>query len=124
MLVLEEAHTFIHRTKEGDESLSSPDQMCRRTFERIAREGRKFGLDLSFPLSGHPNFRKPFSRSATHFCCTALSTTVTKRWYESWSRTISAACSANCRHYRHAKPSCSAGRLRFPSWLRCATYRS
>jgi hypothetical protein len=46
VLVLEEAHTFVHRSRGEEESLSSPDQMCRRTFERIAREGRKFGLGL------------------------------------------------------------------------------
>jgi hypothetical protein len=46
VLVLEEAHTFIRRSRDEEESLSSPEQMCRRTFERIAREGRKFGLGL------------------------------------------------------------------------------
>lgn len=46
VLVLEEAHTFVHRARSEEESLSSPEQMCRRTFERIAREGRKFGLGL------------------------------------------------------------------------------
>lgn len=46
VLVLEEAHTFVHRARNEEESLSSPEHMCRRTFERIAREGRKFGLGL------------------------------------------------------------------------------
>lgn len=46
VLVLEEAHTFVHRARSEEESLSSPEHMCRRTFERIAREGRKFGLGL------------------------------------------------------------------------------
>lgn len=47
VLVLEEAHTFIRRGGEYDnEDIASPAQMCRFTFERIAREGRKFGLGL------------------------------------------------------------------------------
>jgi hypothetical protein len=46
VLVLEEAHTFVHRARSEEENLSSPEHMCRRTFERIAREGRKFGLGL------------------------------------------------------------------------------
>lgn len=45
VLVLEEAHTFIQRDTSED-SISPAIQMCRHTFERIAREGRKFGLGL------------------------------------------------------------------------------
>jgi DNA helicase HerA-like ATPase len=44
-LVLEEAHTFVHHRATGDE-YTSPGEMCVRIFERIAREGRKFGLGL------------------------------------------------------------------------------
>ena len=45
VLVMEEAHTFIRRYREdGDEPSSSAT--CCRVFERIAREGRKFGLGL------------------------------------------------------------------------------
>ena len=48
ILVVEEAHTLMGR---GSASSSgnlweSPSQLCRETFERIAREGRKFGLSL------------------------------------------------------------------------------
>jgi hypothetical protein len=45
VLVLEEAHTFVHRdlTAEG---APPAGRICGRTFERIAREGRKFGLGL------------------------------------------------------------------------------
>jgi uncharacterized protein len=46
VLVLEEAHTFVRRGKEDEGPASSPSQLCRETFERIAREGRKFGLGL------------------------------------------------------------------------------
>jgi hypothetical protein len=47
VLVLEEAHTFVRRGGEAeDHDVLSPAQMCRQTFERIAREGRKFGLGL------------------------------------------------------------------------------
>jgi uncharacterized protein len=46
VLVLEEAHEFIKRGTDEETSAPSPAQMCRLTFERIAREGRKFGLGL------------------------------------------------------------------------------
>ena len=46
VLALEEAHTFISRgTVQTEETVTASD-MCRQTFERIAREGRKFGLGL------------------------------------------------------------------------------
>lgn len=48
VIVLEEAHHFIQRPG-ADENLGAainPSQMCRQTFERIAREGRKFGVGL------------------------------------------------------------------------------
>lgn len=46
VIVLEEAHTFVKRG--SDDAMGNPtaEQMCRQTFERIAREGRKFGLGL------------------------------------------------------------------------------
>lgn len=44
-LVLEEAHTFVHRDL-GGESAPPVSRECARVFERIAREGRKFGLGL------------------------------------------------------------------------------
>lgn len=47
VLVLEEAHTFIQRRTESGWEELDPAQMCRKTFERIAREGRKFGLGLA-----------------------------------------------------------------------------
>lgn len=46
VLVLEEAHIFIKRGSDEEIAPPSPSQMCRQTFERIAREGRKFGLGL------------------------------------------------------------------------------
>lgn len=45
VLVLEEAHTFVHRDLTADGG-SPAGRACCRTFERIAREGRKFGLGL------------------------------------------------------------------------------
>ncbi|HZT23266.1 MAG TPA: ATP-binding protein, partial [Verrucomicrobiae bacterium] len=45
VLVLEEAHTFVHRDLRSD-SAPAPGRLCCRVFERIAREGRKFGLGL------------------------------------------------------------------------------
>ena len=44
-LVLEEAHTFVHRDL-SNESAPPASRECARVFERIAREGRKFGLGL------------------------------------------------------------------------------
>ena len=44
-LVLEEAHTFIHRDLAG-EVVPPASRACAWVFERIAREGRKFGLGL------------------------------------------------------------------------------
>ena len=44
-LVLEEAHTFVHRELSGESSAPAARE-CARVFERIAREGRKFGLGL------------------------------------------------------------------------------
>lgn len=46
VLVLEEAHTFVRRGKDDDGPAATPTQLCREAFERIAREGRKFGLGL------------------------------------------------------------------------------
>jgi uncharacterized protein len=46
VLVLEEAHTFIHRSANEDTNATNAAVMCRQTFERIAREGRKFGVGM------------------------------------------------------------------------------
>ncbi len=46
VLVLEEAHTFVRRGRDDEGPATTPAQLCRETFERIAREGRKFGLGL------------------------------------------------------------------------------
>ena len=45
VLVMEEAHTFIKRYKDDAENQSSAT-ICCQVFEKIAREGRKFGLGL------------------------------------------------------------------------------
>src|SRR5262249_39248668 len=44
-LVLEEAHSFVQR-RDNSDAAPPATHMCRETFERIAREGRKFGLGL------------------------------------------------------------------------------
>ena len=47
ILVLEEAHNFIQQhAPQTEEATVTPVQMCRSVFEKIAREGRKFGLGL------------------------------------------------------------------------------
>ena len=45
VLVMEEAHTFIKRYKDDIENIDAATVCC-QVFERIAREGRKFGLGL------------------------------------------------------------------------------
>lgn len=45
VIVLEEAHTFIKKYSEDNENINTA-RLCCQTFERIAREGRKFGLGL------------------------------------------------------------------------------
>jgi hypothetical protein len=44
-IVMEEAHTFIKKYQTDGESTSA-SAMCTQVFEKIAREGRKFGLGL------------------------------------------------------------------------------
>lgn len=44
VLVMDEAHTFIHRL--SDSSANGSSELCTQIFERIAREGRKYGLGL------------------------------------------------------------------------------
>jgi DNA helicase HerA-like ATPase len=45
VLMLEEAHNFIKKTYHSNEELSTTE-VCSLTFEKIAKEGRKFGLSL------------------------------------------------------------------------------
>lgn len=45
VLVMEEAHYFVKRYNEDAEN-TSPTSQCCKVFEKIAREGRKFGLGL------------------------------------------------------------------------------
>ncbi len=45
VLVMEEAHTFVKRYREDSEN-SNVSAICCQVFEKIAREGRKFGLGL------------------------------------------------------------------------------
>ncbi|MFO0941561.1 MAG: ATP-binding protein [Pirellulales bacterium] len=59
VLVLEEAHTFIRKTKDDEGAIISAQQLCRESFERIAREGRKFGLGLVL------SSQRPFELSPT-----------------------------------------------------------
>lgn len=46
VLVLEEAHNFVRRGNSDAEGMTGAVNVCREVFERIAREGRKFGLGL------------------------------------------------------------------------------
>lgn len=44
LLVMEEAHSFIHKYNDVEDNSSG--KLCTQVFEKIAREGRKFGLGL------------------------------------------------------------------------------
>lgn len=44
VIVLEEAHNFVHEQASSDDSM--PQRRCRFVFEKIAKEGRKFGVGL------------------------------------------------------------------------------
>ncbi len=57
VLVLEEAHSFVRKNADIGASEQAAD-LCRQTFERIAREGRKFGLGLVL-ASQHPSELSP-----------------------------------------------------------------
>lgn len=46
VIVMEEAHNFIKRYNDNSEEITS-SQLCTQSFEKIAREGRKFGLSLT-----------------------------------------------------------------------------
>jgi uncharacterized protein len=58
VLVLEEAHTFVRKDADQGASQAAAD-VCRQVFERIAREGRKFGLGLVLAS------QRPFELSPT-----------------------------------------------------------
>ncbi len=45
VLVVDEAHNLIKRYESADDNISS-QQLCTQIFEKIAKEGRKFGLGL------------------------------------------------------------------------------
>lgn len=45
VLILEEAHNFVRRDTDAGANAQATD-LCRQAFEKIAREGRKFGLGL------------------------------------------------------------------------------
>lgn len=51
VLVMEEAHTFVKRYKEDTENQSA-SSVCCQMFEKISREGRKFGLGLVLSSQG------------------------------------------------------------------------
>lgn len=58
VLILEEAHNFICKySQESDDTF--PAKMCTQTFERIVREGRKYGLGLVI------SSQRPFELSPT-----------------------------------------------------------
>jgi hypothetical protein len=46
VIVLEEAHRFLTKNQNKSDEIESQADMCRGIFEKIAREGRKFGLGL------------------------------------------------------------------------------
>ena len=79
VLVMEEAHTFVKRYKDDAEDKDA-GAVCCQVFERIAREGRKFGLGLVVSSQRPSESRPQCCRSATPFCFTGSAMTVTRSW--------------------------------------------
>ena len=57
VIVMEEAHNFIKRYNDSSEEIST-SQLCTEALEKIAKEGRKFGLSLTL-LSQRPSELSP-----------------------------------------------------------------
>lgn len=115
-LIIEEAHTFVHRGGEDEANIVSPSRLCREAFERIAREGRKFGLGLVRRPSVHPSFLPRCWPSATRSSCTGLSTMPIRiSWLASFRTTLQACCE-NCPVYLPGRPYCWVGRHRSQFW--------
>lgn len=57
-LVVEEAHNFIKRYNTGNDEVSA-SKLCTQSFEKVAKEGRKFGLGLVI------SSQRPFELSQT-----------------------------------------------------------
>src|SRR5690554_208182 len=58
VIVMEEAHNFIKRYNDSSDEIST-SQLCTEAFEKIAKEGRKFGLSLTL------SSQRPSELSAT-----------------------------------------------------------
>jgi len=63
VLVMEEAHYFVKRYNDDAENIGPTIQCC-KIFEKIAREGRKFGLGLVLSSKDHLSYRRQFCLNA------------------------------------------------------------
>jgi DNA helicase HerA-like ATPase len=72
VITLEEAHNFIKKYTESDEV--SATEICSQTFEKIAREGRKFGLSMMISSNDLQSYQPQFYLNVIHFYCIELLT--------------------------------------------------
>ena len=123
VLVLEEAHHFVRRGKDDEDAASSPAQLCREVFERIAREGRKFGLGLVLSSQRPSELSPTVLAQCNTFYCIVLLMTMTRTLSRGSFPTMLAACSESCPACRRDKLSCSAGPLQFQCSWKSTNYR-
>ncbi|MEZ6049168.1 MAG: DUF87 domain-containing protein, partial [Planctomycetaceae bacterium] len=88
VLVMEEAHSFVKRYKDDVDNHDAATVCC-QVFERIAREGRKFGLGLVLSSPATCGAFTYCPLNATPICCTGSATTETRNWSIGLSPTIS-----------------------------------
>ena len=98
VLVAEEAHTFIKRYRDDSEN-QDVAAVCCQVFEKIAREGRKFGLGMVFPRNDHQNYHLQFYLNVILFFCIELVMTKIRSKFIKWYLIICEDYSVNYLHY-------------------------
>ena len=79
VLVMEEAHYFIKRYNDDAENIGPATQCC-KVFEKIAREGRKFGLGLFYHLKDHLSYLQLYCLNVILFYYIAYPMTEIRNW--------------------------------------------
>ena len=109
VLVMEEAHTFIRRYRRDSENVDV-ETVCCQVFERVAREGRKFGLGLVLSSSVLLNFLQQSCLNVTRSFSIESATTETRNLSNVSCQIISGGSSAN---FLPCLPECNFARLGF-----------
>jgi hypothetical protein len=97
VLVAEEAHTFIKRYREDSEN-QDVAAVCCQVFEKIAREGRKFGLGMVVSRNDHQNYHLQFYLNVILFFCIELVMTKIRSKFIKWYLIICEDYSVSCLH--------------------------